>query len=198
MPKLLFDLYGVLLRPATPEAHAELERFLAPANSEAFWEAYNYFRPDYDAGIFSDSHYWNEIAARAGMEPIDCAGAVACENQYLLEADPEMVALVKGLIGEGFSVGILSNIPTTLAEQVRAQHPWLAECAAVTLSCDIGVAKPHPEAYRVAVDALAAQPKDTHFFDDRIDYIEGATYCGLQSHLFTGIDSAREVLRGLE
>ncbi|MBM4648709.1 HAD family phosphatase, partial [Streptococcus pneumoniae] len=25
MPKLLFDLYGVLLRPATPEAHAELE-----------------------------------------------------------------------------------------------------------------------------------------------------------------------------
>ena len=39
MPKLLFDLYGVLLRPATPEAHAELERFLAPANPEAFWEA---------------------------------------------------------------------------------------------------------------------------------------------------------------
>ena len=133
MPKLLFDLYGVLLRPATPEAHAELERFLAPANPEAFWEAYNYFRPDYDAGIFSDSHYWNEIATRAGMAPIDCTGAVACENQYLLEADPEMVALVKGLIGEGFSVGILSNIPTTLAEQVRAQHPWLAECAAVTL-----------------------------------------------------------------
>ena len=81
---------------------------------------------------------------------------------------------------------------------MRAQHPWLTECAAVTLSCDIGVAKPHPEAYRVAVDALAAQPKDTHFFDDSIDYIEGATYCGLHTHLFTGIDSAREVLRGLE
>lgn len=74
-----------------------------------------------------------------------------------------MVALVKGLIGEGYSVGILSNIPTTLAGQVRKKQPWLEDCAAVTFSCDIGVAKPHPEAYRVAVDALSAQPKDTHF-----------------------------------
>ena len=45
MPKLLFDLYGVLLRPATPEAHVELERFLAPANPEAFWEAYTISGP---------------------------------------------------------------------------------------------------------------------------------------------------------
>ena len=121
-----------------------------------------------------------------------------CENSGLLEADPDMVALVKGLIGEGYSVGILSNIPTTLAGQVRRKQPWLEDCAAVTFSCDIGVAKPHPEAYRVAVDALSAQPKDTHFFDDRIDYVEGASYCGLNAHLFRGIDSVREVLSTLE
>ena len=60
------------------------------------------------------------------------------------------------------------------------------------------MAKPHPEAYRVAVDALAAQPKGTHFFDDRIDYVEGASYCGLNAHLFRGIDSVREVLSVLE
>ena len=162
------------------------------------WEAYGFYRPDYDAGIFSDSHYWNEVAARAGLGEVPVAEAVACENSGLLEADPEMVALVKGLIGEGYSVGILSNIPTTLAGQVRKKQPWLEDCAAVTFSCDIGVAKPHPEAYRVAVDALAAQPKDTHFFDDRIDYVEGASYCGLNAHLFRGIDSVREVLSTLE
>ena len=50
----------------------------------------------------------------------------------------------------------------------------------------------------MAVDALSAQPKDTHFFDDRIDYVEGASYCGLNAHLFRGIDSLREVLSTLE
>ena len=198
MPKLLFDMYGVLMRPATPESHADLERLLAPPDPEAMWEAYGFYRPDYDAGIFSDSHYWNAVAARAGLGEVSVAEAVVRENSGLLEADADMVALVKGLIGEGYSVGILSNIPTTLAGQVRKKQPWLEDCAAVTFSCDIGVAKPHPEAYRVAVDALAAQPKDTHFFDDRIDYVEGANYCGLNAHLFRGIDSVREVLSVLE
>ena len=59
MPKLLFDMYGVLMRPVTPESHADLERLLAPPDAEAMWEAYGFYRPDYDAGIFSDSHYWN-------------------------------------------------------------------------------------------------------------------------------------------
>ena len=48
------------------------------------------------------------------------------------------------------------------------------------------------------MDTLSAQPKDTHFFDDRIDYVEGASYCGLNAHLFRGIDSVREVLSALE
>ena len=198
MPKLLFDMYGVLMRPATPESHADLERLLAPPDPEAMWEAYGFYRPDYDAGIFSDSHYWNAVAARAGLGEVSVAEAVVRENSGLLEADADMVALVKGLIGEGYSVGILSNIPTTLAGQVRKKQPWLEDCAAVTFSCDIGVAKPRPEAYRVAVDALSAQPKDTHFFDDRVDYVEGASYCGLDAHLFRGIDSVREVLSTLE
>ena len=137
MPKLLFDMYGVLMRPVTPESHADLERLLAPPDPEAMWEAYGFYRPDYDAGIFSDSHYWNEVAARAGLGEVPVAEAVACENSGLLEADPEMVALVKGLIGEGYSVGILSNIPTTLAGQVRKMQPWLEDCAAVTFSLSL-------------------------------------------------------------
>ena len=111
--------------------------------------------------------------------------------EHLLEADEEMVNLVLRFIGEGHSVGILSNVPAALGAKVRASQPWLEECAAVTLSCDIGVAKPDPEAYHVAVDALGAQAKDTYFFDDRLDFVEGAQRVGLHAQLFTGIDSVR-------
>ena len=191
MATLLFDLYGVLMRSATPAGHAELEDYVRPVNPDHFWATYEEFRPAYDAGHLSDSQYWGRIRALTDVAPFEVSRAVELDTDHLLAADEEMVARVLGFIGEGHSVGILSNLPAALGAKVRAAQPWLGECAAVTLSCDIGVAKPDPEAYRVAVDALGAQAKDTHFFDDRPDFVAGAQRVGLNAHLFTGPDSVR-------
>ena len=191
MATLLFDLYGVLMRSATLAGHAELEEYVRPVNPDHFWSTYEEFRPAYDAGHLSDSQYWGRIRALTDLAPFDVSQAVELDTEHLLEADEEMVNLVLRFIGEGHSVGILSNVPAALGAKVRASQPWLEECAAVTLSCDIGVAKPDPEAYHVAVDALGAQAKDTYFFDDRPDFVAGAQRVGLNAHLFTGPDSVR-------
>ena len=120
-----------------------------------------------------------------------------CENSGLLEADPDMVALVKGLIGDGYSVGILSNIPTTLAGQVRKKQTWLEDCAAVTLAAILAWPS---RTQRPIVWPWMRSPRSRKIrtFDDRVDYVEGASYCGLNAHLFRGIDSVREVLSTLE
>ncbi|WP_408929867.1 HAD-IA family hydrolase [Corynebacterium sp. YSMAA1_1_D6] len=191
MSTLLFDLYGVLLRSATPADHAELERYVCPEDPEHFWSVYEELRPAYDAGQVSDSQYWGRIRAMTHVGPFEVSRAVDLDTDHLLSADPAMVDVVLRLIGEGHSVGVLSNVPASLAAKVRATQPWLGECAAVTLSCDIGVAKPKEEAYRVAVEALGASVKETHFFDDRPDFVAGAERAGLNAHLFTGIDSVR-------
>lgn len=191
MATLLFDLYGVLMRSATPAGHAELEDYVRPADSDHFWSIYEEFRPAYDAGQLSDSQYWGRIRALTDLGPFEVSHAVDLDTDHLLAADEDMVEMVLGFIGEGHSVGILSNVPAALGAKVREAQPWLEECAAVTLSCDIGVAKPDPEAYLVAVDALGAHAKDTHFFDDRPDFVEGAQRVGLNAHVFTGIGSVR-------
>ncbi|MTD96553.1 HAD-IA family hydrolase [Corynebacterium guaraldiae] len=189
MATLLFDLYGVLMRSATPAGNAELEDYLRPDNVEHFWSLYEEFRPAYDAGHLSDAQYWSRIRALAGLAPFDVSHAIELDTEHLLVADEEMVRAVLGFIGQGHSVGTLANVPAALGTRIRQTQPWLEECAAVTLSCDIGVAKPDPEAYLVAVDALGAQAKDTHFFDDRPDFVAGAQNLGLKAHLFTGITS---------
>lgn len=186
MASLLFDLYGVLMRPA---GNSELEDYLRPAHVEHFWSVYEEFRPAYEAGHLSDAQYWGRIRAMAELSSFDVSHATELDTEHQLFADEEMVRVVLDLIGQGHSVGILANVPAALGSKIRRTQPWLEECAAVTLSCDIGVAKPEPEAYLVAVDALGAQAKDTHFFDDRPDFVTGAQRLGLKGHLFTGIDS---------
>lgn len=186
MATLLFDLYGVLMRPA---GNAELEDYLRPADPEHFWSLYEEFRPAYEAGQLSDSQYWGRIRALTELTSFDVSHAIELDTERLLVADAEVVRAALDLIGQGHSVGILANVPTVLGTRLCHTQPWLEECAAVTLSCDIGVAKPDPEAYLVAVDALGAQAKDTHFFDDRPDFVTGAQRLGLKAHLFTGIDS---------
>lgn len=193
MAQLLFDMYGVLMRPASAQKRAKLEAFIDPPSPAKFWDAYEEFRPAYNVGVLSDSHYWHKVSVLAGIAEIDVAGAVAVDSEALLDSDPAMVELLSQLIAEDHTVGVLSNIPTSVAELVRASQPWLEECAAVVFSCDIGVAKPDPEAYAVAIDALGGG-KETYFFDDCADYVAAAEKAGLQAQLFHGPAALREVL----
>lgn len=192
--KLLFDLYGVLMRLPSAADRLLLEETLGVQDSARFWDTYEELRPPYDAGLVSDERWWTTLARRSGLGDIDTSQAVAADIAGCLEADTEMVGFVQSLIDAGHSVGILSNIPTGLAAVVRREHPWLEDFAAVTLSCDIGVAKPEEQAYLVAVDALGGTLKDTLFFDDRDDFVRGAREAGLRAERFDGIDSVRKVL----
>lgn len=145
MSSLLFDLYGVLLRTQSEEAKRRIE--WAVVGDESIWSTYWDLRPAYDAGLVSDTNYWQQLRLRTGLPDFDIFEAVAADEASWLEADEEMVDYVLSLIGSGWRVGILANIPEGLAKKVRRKFPWLAEFAAVTFSADIGVAKPDEKAY---------------------------------------------------
>lgn len=198
MTKLLFDMYGVLMKPKSPSGHLRLIQAAGAVDHEAFQEIFEELRPAYDAGLVSDEHWWKQMGRRAGLGSVDVAKVVAADFEESLAADEEMVDYVRGLIGQGWTVGVLSNIPASLAQLVRAKHRWLEDFAAVTFSCDIGVAKPEAEAYAVAIDALGATAAETLFVDDRPDFIAAAGQAGLRTHQFDGIEGLRLVVEGLE
>ena len=111
MASLLFDLYGVLMRPA---GNSELEDYLRPENVEHFWSIYEEFRPAYNAGHLSDAQYWGRIRALTELSSFDVSHATELDTERLLVADEEMVRAVLGFIAQGHSVGILANVPTVL------------------------------------------------------------------------------------
>jgi HAD superfamily hydrolase (TIGR01509 family) len=59
---------------------------------------------------------------------------------------------------------------------------------AVLLSFKIGVVKPDPEAYRLAVEAAGCPMENRLFIDDRTRNVEAAAALGMQTHTFRDTD----------
>lgn len=192
-PALLFDMYGVLMRLPGPGHRSGILR--ATGLDARIWPAYEELRPRLDAGQITEASYWKEIARQAHQPAPDLADAVDADYSECVRADIPVVENVLRLIDAGYTAGVLSNIPSELALRVRLAHAeWLDAFHAVTFSCDIGVAKPEPEAYRVALDAMEVAPRDAIFFDDREDYLAGARRVGIPAVRFTGWESVERAL----
>lgn len=197
MTTFLFDFYGVLLRHRTLAEQNQLVHAVGAEDPDEFWRVVTELRPAYDAGLVSDESYWAQVRSRLGLPEFDVQDVVDADFRYCTGADEEMRDFALGLVDAGHTVGALSNIPLGLAAMVRRDNPWLDNFAALTLSCDIGLAKPDPRAYAVAVDALGARPEDTFFIDDTAANVEAARALGLQAHYFDGIAGLRAAVGGL-
>ncbi|QGU03469.1 HAD family hydrolase [Corynebacterium comes] len=192
MSALLFDLFGVLLKERTDAGRRRVE--FAVGGDAGIWPVYEDLRPAYDSGEVGDERFWRQLQVRAGLEPFDIAEAVEADWSSSMAEDREMVDLVLSLIDDRVRCGILSNVPAGLARRARAEHGWLQKFDAVTMSCDIGLIKPDPRAFAVALDAMGAHAKETVFFDADPVNVKAAEESGLRAVLFTGPESVKEAL----
>ena len=193
MKAVLFDLFGVLLKERDDAGRRRVE--LAVSGDAAIWPIYEDLRPAYDSGDVSDERFWRQLQVRAGLDPFDISEAVAADWESSMGENEEMVALALSLIDDRVCTGILSNLPAGLAKRARAEHEWLERVDAVTMSCDIGLIKPDPRAYAVALDAMGVSAKDTVYVDADPVNVAAAAELGMQAVHFTGIESVREALR---
>ena len=85
-----------------------------------------------------------------------------------LEPYPEAVEALRGLRAEGFRLGVLANQPASArADLDRAGITAL--CDGVWLSEAVGLSKPDPAFFRVALDAWALAPARVAYVGDRPD-----------------------------
>nr|WP_245670312.1 HAD family phosphatase [Corynebacterium crudilactis] len=193
----LFDLYGVLIKEHGSAQFERVARAVGePSKNDKLRAAYESLRLDLDAGRVHELNYWNQVKLLAGLEYLDIQEVIAADYKGLYECDQDMVDYVLSLKSEGHRIGILSNVPEGLAKLVREHNSeWLDQLDAVTLSCDIGAAKPESQAFHIALEALGADPADVTFIDDRLRNIEAAREEGLHAIHFTGLAALKESLQ---
>jgi putative hydrolase of the HAD superfamily len=99
--------------------------------------------------------------------------------------DPQALPLLEGLHARGLRVGVLSNTiwPREYHERVLARDGVLDLVDGAVYSSEIAYVKPHPEAFRAALDAVGVNdPAHAVFVGDRLfDDVHGAAAVGMRT-----------------
>lgn len=79
----------------------------------------------------------------------------------------------------GVRVGIISNANHAHAIWLRNNLPELGQLSAVLLSNDVGLLKPDPAIFRLAIQRLQVEPANSLFVDDLEENVHGAEAVGM-------------------
>jgi putative hydrolase of the HAD superfamily len=111
---------------------------------------------------------------------------------------PEMIELVRqAKARRGIKVVALSNEGRELNEY-RIRKFGLAEFIDVFVtSCFVGLRKPDPAIFRMAMDVAQATPEETIYLDDRLPLVEVGAKLGLRAIHHTGYESTCRAFREL-
>ena len=85
-----------------------------------------------------------------------------------LEPYPEAVESLRGLRAEGFRLGVLANQPASARTDLD-RTGITALCDGVWLSAAVGLAKPDPAFFQLALDVWALPPRRVAYVGDRPD-----------------------------
>lgn len=151
---------------------------------------------EYLAGRATERDYWLSFAARAERN-----GAPLDGHPTLMRAmfqtpgvegvRPEAMALVNACIAAGRKVGILTN--ELMDFQGRAwveAQPWFTLFPVLVDSSEIGIRKPDPRAYEIAIELMGMPAGEIVFIDDNPTYVKGGDDVGLRSILLDVRDPA--------
>ena len=199
MRYILFDLYGLFHHVQPSQQFAGIAELIG-TDADSLRPLYlGKFRHDYDAGLIDAEQYWRLIGDGLGIE-IDWRVALKADNDSWEGVHEDMVELARELHAAGVPIALLSNEPRELTALTRARREWIALFDPVVFSGEVGLAKPDPAIFDLALDRMRAvvggdlQAADVLFTDDSLVNIEAARELGFGTHLFEGIHGLRDVV----
>jgi 2-haloacid dehalogenase len=101
----------------------------------------------------------------------------------------DSVAIVERLIDSGLDVTALTNWAADTFELARARFPFLARFRGVTVSAQVGLAKPEAAIFRHHSETFGLVPERTLFLDDNPENVRAARDLGWRAEVFTDAQS---------
>lgn len=91
----------------------------------------------------------------------------------------------------------LNNEPRELNEYRIQKYQLHNFFDAFVSSCEVGMRKPDPGIFRLALGIAQAQPHECLYFDDRSMLVEAAKKEGIHAHHHTSFESTKEIISTL-
>ncbi|HNT05443.1 MAG TPA: GNAT family N-acetyltransferase [Anaerolineae bacterium] len=189
---IIVDMGGVLLRTETQEPRRKLAARLGLSLEELYEVVFESQESKLlQLGEVSYEQAWDTLAQRFGL---DQRGLAEVQHQ-MFEADRldlELVSYLRRARGT-VKTALLSNAGTRLRQTLRENHIEDA-FDEVIISAEVGVMKPDPESYWIALNRLGVEPQEAIFVDDFAANVEGACRVGMLGIQFTTTQDLTERL----
>jgi putative hydrolase of the HAD superfamily len=110
--------------------------------------------------------------------------------------DQDLVNYIRNL-HDRYRTGLLSNAFSDLREWLKQQGEVDGVFDELVISAEVGIVKPDPRIYYLALDQLKVVPEEAIFIDDFNHNIEGAMAVGMHAIKFINPDQTRSELEEL-
>ncbi|WP_188960834.1 HAD family hydrolase [Deinococcus aquiradiocola] len=191
---VFWDLGGVLLSNGwdRDQRRAVVTQFGLDADD--FQERHKLIVPELEMGRLSLDDYLTQTVFCRPVPFGRDAFVAAMEAQST--PDPEALALLSELAGR-HRMYALNNESRELNAYRRRTFRLDGPLLAFFSSCYLGVAKPNPAIFRLALDMAGVQPHEAVMIDDRLQNAEAARSVGMHAVQFTGAAALRVSLAEL-
>ena len=191
---IIFDFGGVILRTEDHRPrHAWDERLGLPIGSveRAVHHSDLWIRAQ--LGRVTEQAYWNGVAEMLYMSR-DLIPELRRDYFSGDRLNYRLLDLIHDLRKDGHQIALLSNESLQLTTKLRELeiHSLFDH---ILISAEIGVMKPDPTAYRVALQSLRVAPPEAVFIDDSLVNIRAAQPLGIHTILYRPETDVREELR---
>jgi epoxide hydrolase-like predicted phosphatase len=151
-----------------------------------------------ERGEIPGKEFWESLKQRAREELEVELSMSDFFRTFLQNYRPreKMVELVKSLKGT-IRTGLLTNNVREFSGFWRAMLPVEEIFDEIIDSSEVGLRKPDPRVYELALERLGAEPSSAFFVDDFAVNVDAARKLGLEAILFTDEDSVIERIRSL-
>ena len=189
---VIFDYGRVLTGPPDPAAYAELLR-ITELSSDRLDQFYWKDRNAYDEGKLTGLEFWRQIARDEGLNLDERAIAELnlWDARMWTRGDPAMLDWQLAIKQRGLLTAIVSNMGDSVHEHMVRELGWLSRFDVLVWSYQLGVAKPGPAIYRIALEKLGTQPAETLFIDDKAENVDAAVAMGMKGLIFSTVEKLR-------
>lgn len=143
-------------------------------------------------GQISLEEHTQNIAAGLGMDE-DEVGAVIEAFFAGDRLDLSLVGAIREMKGD-LTTAVISNYTPILRNKIVDWWGIGNAFDHLVISSEVGVMKPDPEIYRIALDRAGAQPEQSIFVDDFIENVQGAADLGIHGvHFQTPAQALAEI-----
>lgn len=193
---VVWDMGGVLLRTEDKKPRTLL--------AQKFGLTYD----DLDRIVFEGDHsdlanrgsitqdvYWENVLRRFHLGTEEMLGF---RNQFFAgdRQDNCLLNFIRSL-RPAYLTGLLSNAWSDIRKNVTQYFSFLDVFDVTIFSAEIGLVKPEPQIYHLALEKLGVNASETVFIDDVMANVEGAQKVGLHGIQFLNTDQVIRDVRAL-